>query len=412
MKSDKKPKIRFKGFNDEWEKRKLGDVGTFTSSGVDKLSKPNQVYVNLLNYMDVYNRNRITSKNCTDLMRVTAKPNQIKNNNILSGDVFFTPSSETVEDIGRVMVIEENLENTVYSYHLMRYRPNKNMFYLTYPNYGFDTNELHKQMSFKAKGVQRYVISKQDFENLFVTSPKYEEQSKITNLFTNLDNIITLQQHKYDKLINIKKSSFEKMFPKEGETVPKIRFKGFDDEWKKCKFEDVFKLSQGLQIPISERFTEAGNNRYFYITNEFLKDDCEKSYYIESPPDTFLCNVHDILMTRTGNTGIVVTDVEGCYHNNFFKIKYDKENFSKKYICYLLSSPDMKKTILNSAGSSTIPDLSHKSFYKIDGKFPSYVEQQKIGNYFEKLDNLINLQQQKVEKLKNIKKALLEKMFI
>lgn len=194
--------------------------------------------------------------------------------------------------------------------------------------------------------------------------------------------------------------------------TPNIRFRGFTDDWKQCKFEEICKLYQGLQIPLSERFTEPGINRYFYITNEFLKDTCEEAYYIESPSESVVCNEEDILMTRTGNTGIVVTDVKGCFHNNFFKIKYDKDTFSKKYICFLLSTSYMQKVIMNSAGSSTIPDLSHKAFYKIVGCFPtSKEEQDKIGNNLANMDNLIILHQRKCDETKELKKYMLQKMF-
>lgn len=194
--------------------------------------------------------------------------------------------------------------------------------------------------------------------------------------------------------------------------TPNIRFRGFNADWEQRKFEEIFKLYQGLQIPISERFTEPGINRYFYITNEFLKDSCEEAYYIESPSENVVCNEEDILMTRTGNTGIVVTDVKGCFHNNFFKIKYDKDMFSKKYICYLLSTSNMQKVIMNSAGSSTIPDLSHKAFYKIVGCFPtSKEEQDKIGGNLVNLDNLIILHQRKCDETKELKKYMLQKMF-
>ena len=206
------PQIRFRGFTDPWEQRKLGKIGTFTSNGVDKLSKPNELNVNLLNYMDVYNRRSISAKTCGELMQVTAKPIQVNNNNVLAGDVYFTPTSETAEDIGHVLVIEENLPNTVYSYHLMRFRPNASVFYLTYPNYGFDTAFLHKQMSIKAKGVQRFVISKPDFESLEVVFPSFEEQKKIATLLGTLDNLITLYQRKLEKLKNIKKALLDKMF--------------------------------------------------------------------------------------------------------------------------------------------------------------------------------------------------------
>ena len=170
-------------------------------------------------------------------------------------------------------------------------------------------------------------------------------------------------------------------------------------------------MSQGLQIPISQRFLTEGENKYFYITNEFLKSTCDEKYYIENPPKSVICNKEDILMTRTGNTGIVVTDVEGCFHNNFFKIQYDKQLFDKHFIAQLLSTEIMNRRILNSAGSSTIPDLSHKSFYKLDSFFPKIEEQKKISEFIFSFDNLITLHQHKLEHLKDKKKGLLQKMF-
>ena len=123
------PKLRFKGFEGEWEKVKLGDVGIFKSNGVDKTIHNNEKIVNLLNYLDVYNARLVTKNNCHQLMHVSASDRQIKECDIQMNDIFFTPSSETAEDIGHVLVIKETLPNTCYSYHLLRYRPNKGIFY-------------------------------------------------------------------------------------------------------------------------------------------------------------------------------------------------------------------------------------------------------------------------------------------
>ncbi len=206
------PEIRFKGFTEAWEQRKLGDCGMFKSNGVDKLSKPEEIPVNLLNYMDVYNKRKITNKNACNLMQVTAKPNQLKDNNVLKGDVFFTPTSETADDIGHSKVIEESLDNTVYSYHLMRYRPHENTFYITFPNFVFDNNNIYKQMALLAQGVQRFVLSKSQFESISFSMPNIKEQEKISRLLENLDNHITLHQRECEKLKNVKKSLLEKMF--------------------------------------------------------------------------------------------------------------------------------------------------------------------------------------------------------
>ena len=117
-------------------------------------------------------------------------------------------------------------------------------------------------------------------------------------------------------------------------------------------------------------------------------------------------------MTRTGNTGIVVTNVSGCFHNNFFKIKYDNHNFSKNYIYYLLNTKRMQNTILKNAGSSTIPDLSHKSFYQIIGYFPKQLmEQEKIGSLLLNVDNLIQSAEKELEGYRELKQGMLQKMF-
>ena len=256
-------------------------------------------------------------------------------------------------------------------------------------------------------------LSKAVINKVETLAPNYAEQKKIGGYFSKLDTLITLHQRKCEETKKLKKYMLQKMFPQNGKNVPEIRFSGFTDVWEQRKFGEIFSVSQGLQIPISERFTENGENRYFYITNEFLKDNCEEAYYIESPSDSVICNEDDILMTRTGNTGIVVTDVRGCFHNNFFKIKYDKTSFSKRFICYLLSSPMMQKVILNSAGSSTIPDLSHKSFYKINAFFPcSKKEQERVGIFLLNLDHLITLHQRKCDEFQNLKKFMLQNMFV
>lgn len=139
-------------------------------------------------------------------MHVTAKKRQLIENSVNKGDIFFTPTSETADDIGHCTVIEENLENTVYSYHLMRYRPFKGMYYLTYPNFAFETYYVRKQMELMAQGVQRFVISKGQFESIDFLKPSLDEQEKIATLLTNLDSLITLHQRKqkYDILYKLR----------------------------------------------------------------------------------------------------------------------------------------------------------------------------------------------------------------
>ena len=198
---------------------------------------------------------------------------------------------------------------------------------------------------------------------------------------------------------------------KERLKAPELRFPGFTDDWEERKFSDFTKLSQGLQIAISDRFTEAGPNKEFYITNEFLNPNNTKKYYIENPSKNVIANKNDILMTRTGNTGKVVTNTKGAFHNNFFKIDYDPQKISKLFLYFLLTSIPIQKEILIRAGTSTIPDLNHKDFYNIKVYLPIFEEQQRIGSFFKQLDDTIALHQRKLDLLKEQKKGYLQKIF-
>lgn len=198
---------------------------------------------------------------------------------------------------------------------------------------------------------------------------------------------------------------------KEKDNVPLIRFDYFKEEWDKKLFKDFTKLSQGLQIAISSRFLEDGEDRYFYITNEFLNPNSTKKYYIESPSENVICTVDDILMTRTGNTGKVITNISGAFHNNFFKVDYDKFETSKMFLYYLLTSNDIHKEIIIRAGNSTIPDLNHSDFYSIKTSVPSLDEQSAIGSLFSTLDDLLASHKDNLANYQSIKANMLSKMF-
>ena len=198
---------------------------------------------------------------------------------------------------------------------------------------------------------------------------------------------------------------------KKNDNVPEIRFDSFKEEWDKKRFKDFTKLSQGLQMAISSRFLEDGEHRYFYITNEFLNPNSTKKYYIESPSENVICTVDDILMTRTGNTGKVITNISGAFHNNFFKVDYDNFKTSKMFLYYLLTSNNIHKEIIIRAGNSTIPDLNHSDFYSIKSSVPSLPEQTAIGSLFRTLDDLLAGYKDNLANYQSLKATMLAKMF-
>lgn len=162
----------------------------------------------------------------------------------------------------------------------------------------------------------------------------------------------------------------------------------FNNNFKKVKLADLCIVNQGLQIPINQRKKTPAENRYFYITVQFLKGGDEK-YYIENPQPNVICKKEDILVTRTGSTGKIITGVEGCFHNNFFKVE-PNERILKRYLYFVLNSKRMYNKMLRAASGGTVPDLPHRKFYNLEIFLPSIDEQKKIINVLERFEKLRN----------------------
>lgn len=410
------PQIRFKGFADEWVQKQLNELGEFKSNGVDKKTNRNEYFVNLLNYMDVYNKISVNRETCSKLMQVTAKKNQIIENNVLKNDIFITPSSETKDDIGRVMVVEDDLPNTVYSYHIVRYRPYSNSFYSVFPNYVLDTFNVRNQMMISAQGVQRFVIGKTAFENIKINTPSILEQQKIGLYFKNIDKLISLEQEKYDKLLMVKKSLLDKMFPKGDEVTPKIRFRGFCDDWK------TYKLGQLVIDTIDNR----GKNPTYYcetgipiIDNFMIKNNGYPDLSIATRYlDNYLFEnfirkyneVDDVLITLVGN-GIgniaLFPKTKSVIVQNTIGLRFEE---NKKFKYYSLLSKN--SAIVKLDRGMAQPSIRQDELKDIDIEVTNLEEQEKISTFLEKLDRIIIVRKQKIEKLKNVKSALLNKMFV
>ena len=407
----KEPKIRFKGFEGEWEKVKLGDVGIFKSNGVDKTIHNNEKIVNLLNYLDVYNARLVTKNNCHQLMHVSASDRQIKECDIQMNDVFFTPSSETAEDIGHVLVIKETLPNTCYSYHLLRYRPNKGIFYGDFPNYGFATKFVRSQMRLLAKGVQRYVIGKSEFESIVVQIPSFAEQRAIASYITILDRQISLQTQRLASLKQIKAASLQAMFPQEGETVPKLRFKGFEGEWEKVRASNVFKTfneKNRPDLPVLSATQDRGMVTRESIGYNIFHDKSNEATYKHILPGQFIIHL------RSFQGGFAHSSIEGIASPAYTIMEFkDKTRHFDLYWKYIFVSKEfIKRLELITYGIRDGRSISFEEFSEMYFTVPSYEEQKKIASYITILDRQISLQTQRLEKLKQIKAACLDNMFV
>jgi type I restriction enzyme S subunit len=182
------------------------------------------------------------------------------------------------------------------------------------------------------------------------------------------------------------------------------------DDWKELTFKEICWVNQGLQIPISQRLKFPISNSKIYITIQYLNDG-KTTEYISDYSSSVCCSKEDVLMTRTGNTGIVITDVEGVFHNNFFKINFSREIVVKDYLVYYLNMPNTQKIILSKAGISTIPDLNHSDFYSIPIVLPpTLAEQEVIAEALSDADAMISSLEKLLAKKKLIKQGLMQKL--
>ena len=203
-------KHRLKGFSTPWREVKLGNIGIISSAGVDKKIVEGEKLVNLLNYMDVYKKDFLYASDMS--MTVSAPERQIRNCNLKKGDIFFTPSSETRDDIAHSAVVMEDIVNGVYSYHIVRLRPTTPID-LKFSAYAFKTNHFYKQAFSICEGSgQRYVISQDDFRNMTVFIPSdLAEQKAIAEILSKADEEIELLNKKLEAFKQEKKALMQQL---------------------------------------------------------------------------------------------------------------------------------------------------------------------------------------------------------
>ena len=255
------------------------------------------------------------------------------------------------------------------------------------------------ESGFKGIGIKH--ISKSYIQNIEVKIPEKALHTMITKSYDRICDLIINRNKQLSKLDELVKARFVELF---GD--PYIN----DKNWTMKTFGDICTVRQGLQIPISKRLTQYEEDCYEYITVAYLHGSKDREY-IKSPKSTVICTKDDILMTRTGNTGMVVTDVEGVFHNNFFLIDFDRTKYSKRFLVEYLNLDLIQTEIIKRAGTSTIPDLNHGQFYAISIYEPPIELQNKFATFVEQTDKSKLEIKQSLEKMELLKKALMQKYF-
>ena len=321
------------------------------------------------------------------------------------GDVIIADASEDYEGVGEAIELKNiNGRKVIGGLHTFALRDFENKTVAGFRTYIFKNSNVKKALKTIATGSKVYGISKSNIQKFRIVLPPLPEQQKIAEILTTWDAAIAKQQALIEKKQELKKGLMQQLLSGEK------RFNKFSTRWDFVSFRDIVKINQGLQIAISKRLTEEVPNSHFYITNEFLKENSNYKYYVLNPSESVKCSLDDILMTRTGNTGQVVTNVEGVFHNNFFKINYNKVHVLKNYLVYFLKSERTQYIIQKLAGASTIPDLNHSDFYSIQINLPEIAEQEKIAEVLTTSDNEITALQEQLQQLKKQKQGLMQQL--
>ena len=409
------PNIRFKGFTDDWEQRKLGEMGiTFTGLSGKTADDFGHGEASFITYMNVFS-NPVANPKMVEKVEIDAKQKEVQ-----VGDVFFTTSSETPEEVGMSCVLKEKQGVTYLNSFCFGYRPTEK-FDLDYLAYMLRSDNVRKDITFLAQGISRYNISKNKVMDIAVPVPKFDEQQQIGSYFSNLDHLITLHQRKCDETKELKKFMLQKMFPKKGEKKPEIRFAGFTDDWEQRKLEDIAErvtrknqdYVSELPLTISAQYGLIDQNEFFDkrvaskdVSGYYLIYNGEFAYNKSTSNDAPWGAIKRLDRYENGvlSTLYIVFKIkdEDVTSSDFIATYYDTSNWHK----------DIQAIAAEGARNHGLLNIAPTDFFKTELMLPQDIkEQQKIGDYFRSLDNLITLHQRKYYELKILKKYMIKNMF-
>lgn len=419
-----KPKIRFRGYTEDWEQRKLGDalisLQNNTLSRAD-LSNETGIAKNV-HYGDVlikFGEVLDVSKEKLPMISDESVLSKYKASFLQNGDVIVADTAEDLT-VGKCSEIAGLNDEVVLSgLHTIPYRPIER-FAAGYLGYYLNSSAYHNQLIPLMQGIKVTSISKSAMQDTDIVYPKsVEEQGKIGNYFQSLDNLITLHQRKCEETKKLKKYMLQKMFPRNGQKVPEIRFSGFTEDWEQRKLEDYLEVSSE-----KNRDELFGKEDVLSVSGEFgIVNQIEfqgRSFagasvanygvvevgdvvYTKSPLKS---NPYGIIKTNKGKTGIVST-LYAVYKpkknvdSEFVQIYFELDSRMNSYMHPLVNKGaknDMKVSDANALKGSVV--------------FPKIEEQIAIAQYFNSLDHLITLHQRKCDELQNIKKYMLQNMFV
>ena len=397
----KVPEIRFKGFSGEWEGSEFSGLVSRITSMCDHLELPR------IEYEDIVSGSGILNKDVFKKKRIK-RGVEFDEGDILFGKLrpylnnLLWPHFKGIA-VGDFWVLRANKTDAAFVYSFIQ---NSKFQYVA----NLSAGSKMPRSDWSIVSLSKFLIP-----------ASIKEQSQIGTFFQNLDSLITHHQRKYDKLSTVKKAMLQKMFPKDGADVPEIRFKGFTEKWKRRTLGEVIEISSAARVHKNE-WTQTGVP--FFRSSDVVaayKGDANSKAFISIELYQELTKLigsvqrNDVLVTGGGSIGIpyLVESNEPLYFKDADLLWFKKsENISGRFLYTFLTTTVFRGYVQSITHIGTISHYTIEQAKSTPIKLPNLYEQNKIEEFFQNLDSLITLQQRELDKLKNIKKACLEKMFV
>lgn len=407
------PKIRFTNVIGPWSVKTIGEMYKF-KNGLNKGKGSFGFGTPIINYTDVYKHRGLTREMVKGLVKLDA--NEIRRYKVKKGDVFFTRTSETPEEVGLASVLLEDIDDCSFSGFVLRGRPITDDLEFDYCKECFSVHAVRDSIIKTCTYTTRALTNGTVLSKIPITIPPKEEQKTIASYFSSLDSLIYSTSKKIESLKQVKAASLQSMFPQEGETIPGVRFKGFEGEWESVTLGEIAEMQSGGTPSSHNSEYYNGNIPFLSITdmtnagkyiNSTIKSITEYGLANSSariyPAGTLMYAMYASL----GKCSITNIDVAISQAILGFSLsnEIDRE-FLYQYLCNIESS------IKCFGQTGTQTNLSKSIVEKFNILIPTLSEQKLVGNLLSSLDSQISLQTQRLEKLKQIKSACLDNMFV
>ena len=403
--NEKKPALRFKGFTDPWEQRKFSEL-------YEKVSRKNDLTYGKDDIISVANMYYKAESYITD-------ENYLLTYNVFEmGDIAFEGNKSKNFAHGRF--VENTIGNGIVSHVFDVFKPRMTNYDLQFWKYAINNERIMGPIllrSTKASTMMTNLVADDFLQENFLI-PCYEEQKKIGEFLNQLDTLITLHQRKYEKLVNIKKSMLDKMFPQNGVSVPEIRFKGFTDPWEQRKLGEIAVFSKGVGYSKND-LCEEGTPIILYGRLYTKYETCifDVDTFVKEKAGGVYSKGGEVIVPASGETAedISIASVvvkPGILLGGDLNIVSPTAEYDSAFLALTISSGATHKYLSSLAQGKSVVHLHNADIQSVSAKFPTKREQEKIHLLFGKIDTLITLHQRKLEKLQNIKKSCLEKMFV